>query len=120
VFPFCDYAAVNLGLASSYRMDWSTPEKEEICHFRRDIGITICPALEGIPRGTLVMPELPAERVAEMSVAYSLTWYGMMIWPEAREDPTGKILGYHPWWGAWTAAALCEALLAEGYELNVG
>jgi len=110
---------VNLGLASSCRMDWSTPEKEMDCHFRRDIGISLCPELADIPRGTLEMPGLEDERVEEMAVAYSLTWYGMMIWPEARQKATGRMLGYYPWWGAWTAAALCEALIAEGYTLNV-
>jgi hypothetical protein len=119
VFPFSAYGVVRAALASDDRFDWSTPAREDKCGFRRGIGEYLCPALTGVPRGTLEMPELPAERVAEMAVEYSRTWYGMMIWPKARNDATGKVLGKHAWWGAWSAAALCEALLQEGYELNV-
>ena len=122
VWPFLDYTVINLGLASTYRLDWSTPEREDSdgVHFRRDIGRILCPAFAEIPRGTLHIPDLAPERVEQMAVEYSRTWYGMMVWPDARQDTTGRLFLRHPWWGAFTAAALCEALIREGYELNVG
>jgi hypothetical protein len=118
-FPFSSYAAVSLGIASTTRMDWSTQDREANSRFRRDMGIILCPALDGIPNTDLEMPELSVERVAEMGYEYSRSWYGQMIWPDAQQDRRGRLQLRHPWWGAWTAAALCEALIAEGYELSV-
>lgn len=120
LFPFCAHEVVRLGLASAYRVDWSTPERDIKAGYRRDISLALCPALEGIPRTTLESPALSAADVGRMKADYSRTWYGQNVWPKATNDTTDKLLLRHSWWGAWSAAALCEALRQEGWKLNVG
>lgn len=119
IFPFGAYEVVRLGLASSYRVDWSTPERDQRARYRHDIAAALCPALAGIPRTTLTIPELSTADVERMRLDYSRTWYGQLVWPAAMKHVTGKPLERHDWWGAWSAAALCEALIEEGRELNV-
>lgn len=119
VFPFGAHEVVALGLSSTHRVDWSTPERDEKAGYRRSIGVALCPALADIPRTTLLMPKLSAADVERMRLDYSRTWYGQNIWPEATRDVTDNLLLRHSWWGAWSAAALCDALLREGWKLNV-
>jgi len=120
VFPFSAGNVISLALSSTTRMDWSYPEKEEKCHFRRDIGIALNPDLLGIPRRTIEIPDLTQSQFEAMCDQYAASWYGKRIWPGAIFEATRKPLGTHPWWSAFSAAALCEALLEEGHTLNVG
>ncbi len=120
VFPFTSANVIRLALASTTRMDWSDPAKEEKCHFRRDIGMALNPELLGVPRRTIEIPDLTTRQCDRMRRQYVASWYGRMVWPDAVETATNKPLGAHPWWGAFSAAALCEALLKEGHTLNVG
>lgn len=120
VFPFSVANVIRLALSSTVRMDWSDPTQEEKCHFRRDIGLALNPSLLGVPHRTIEIPDLTLTQWAEMKRAYQDSWYGREVWPGAVADIPRKALGAHAWWGAFSAAALCEALRREGYVLHVG
>ena len=49
---------------------------------------------------------------------YRNSWYGQNVCPEALEIAT-PYERYFAWWSRWNAAAICEHLLEEGYDLSV-
>lgn len=118
VFPFTAYDTIRAALASSYRVNWSSLELQRIAGWRRDIGTQLCPELDGIPHVAMAWPSLPAGEVGRMRRAYERSWYGVHCWPKAVEGVSADPHRRGPWWGAFTAAALCEALIGEGYELT--
>ena len=120
LFPFCAYDVVRAGLAQRERMNWNTPPRELKCGFRRQIGEWLEPKLVGVPRGDLEVPPLTGAQVTRMAGQYQASWSGRNVRPLAGLEVTDRLLGHHPWWGAFSAAALCEALRSEGHELVAG
>jgi hypothetical protein len=119
IFPFTGYGVIETALRAQERFDWRSSERENKCNFRRGLAEYLWPGLAAIPRGTIVVPPITHEQAAKMRAQYAASWYGREVWKGAERDATDRALGHHPWWGAWSAAALCEALLQEGYALTV-
>lgn len=49
---------------------------------------------------------------------YVGSWYGRAVHPKAR--PTRNWTECQPFWSHWSAASLCEHLLASGHEIRIG
>lgn len=50
--------------------------------------------------------------------SYQGSWYGRHVAPDARPNPKIRHIDFAGFWSHWTAASLCEYLLAQGYEIK--
>lgn len=50
--------------------------------------------------------------------SYRESWYGRHVAPDARPNPRIRHVDFAGFWSHWTAASLCEHLLAQGYEIK--
>lgn len=53
----------------------------------------------------------------EMQQRYDKSWYGRKVKMDVEFPDSTE---FHPAWGHWSAASLCEHLLSEGYTIKVG
>jgi len=115
-YPFESYDFLRAIIQSSYRLNSNPPDGPN--RFMRKMAQYRSDELADVPRTPKYLPQLSATRGEQMVRDYRASWYGCEVHPRAANHATRNVATYSPWWAHYTAAAFCEYLRREGYELR--